>query len=548
MTTGGSIAGASAVMAVGTIVSRISGFARSALLAAALGASLHADIFNIANTVPNMAYILLAGGIFNAVLVPQLVRAMKADSDAGVAYTNRIITLAALFLGAVTLLLVVCAPLVMRLFLSREFYTPVMAEQLDSAVAFARLCLPQVFFYGMFVLVGQVLNARGVFGPMMWAPIANNVISVGVLVIYLFVFGPASGPETDLGFSAGQELLLGLGATVGIVAQFAILVPFLKATGFWYRPRYDFRGTGLGHTLRLASWTVASVLVSQVAYTVVVRLSSGGTLGGADGTGYSVYSQTYLIMIVPHSVVTVSLATAALPRLSALAADGRMSTFGRTLIRTMRSALAVVVPFAVLLPVLADDIANVLWGHGAVGDDYRNFVPSLVLFGPALIFFTCQFLILRGFFALEDTRTAFWLSAVVALSNIVLAVLLVNQVDAAGTSPALVVAFGGAYLIGTVAAWWVMQRRLGALDLAAMVRFCVRLGLVVAGSTLVAWGVSAALDSFGSVHWTAALVQGLIVGTVDLVVLLACARALRLTEITELVDAVVVRLQRLAAR
>ena len=163
-------------MAAGTVVSRISGFARGALLAAALGIQLHADVFNIANTIPNMLYILLAGGVFNAVLVPQLVRAMKYDADGGTAYTSRVITLAGLFLAGVTAILVLAAPLLMQLFLSSSYSSPELAAHRESAIDFARYCLPQIFFYGMFVLVGQVLNSRGSFGPMMWAPIANNLV------------------------------------------------------------------------------------------------------------------------------------------------------------------------------------------------------------------------------------------------------------------------------------------------------------------------------------------------------------------------------------
>ncbi len=325
-----SLLSSTAVMAAGTIVSRLSGFVRGILLAAALGVGLHADVFNIANTVPNMLYILLAGGVVNAVLVPQLVRAMRNDEDRGDAYTNRIITLAALFLGVVTILLVVAAPLLMRLFLDPAYFTPALAEQRESIIDFARYCLPQVFFYGMFVLVGQVLNAHGRFGPMMWAPIANNVVSVAVLTAYLITFGPASGAEKRGGFSSGAEALLGLGSTLGIVVQFAVLLPYLKAAGFRYRPRFDFRGSGLGHTLRLGVWTVLFVVVNQVAYTVVVRLASSGTVDGAgpDGTGYTIYSNSFLLTMVPHSIITVSLATAMLPLLSSYAAEGNLAAVG----------------------------------------------------------------------------------------------------------------------------------------------------------------------------------------------------------------------------
>src|SRR6478609_1660687 len=439
----------SAVMAVGTVFSRASGFIRSALLVAALGASLHADLFNIANTIPNMLYILLAGGVVNAVLVPQLVRTMKQDPDGGDAYANRIITLAGLFLGLVTILLVVAAPWVMSLFLDPAFGRACLSAQRDSIIDFARLCLPQVFFYGMYVLIGQVLNARGRFGPMMWAPIANNAISIVVLAIYLFVFGPASGPERFGAFSSGQELLLGLGATAGIAAQFLILIPYLRATGFHFRPRFDFVGTGLARTLQLGVWTVLFVIVNQVAYTVVVRLASGGTAAVAcDGasaggaTGYTIYSNTFLIIMVPHSIITVSLATAILPRLAARAADGDLRAMSRSLSSTMRSALALVIPFAALLPVLALDVAKLMWGYGAGKDDYDLFAPSLALFGIGLVFFTVHYLMLRGFYALERTNVVFWIQCVVATTNVVVAVVLVEVVDGLATAPALVLAYG----------------------------------------------------------------------------------------------------------
>src|SRR4051794_10686770 len=191
-------------MAAGTAVSRLSGFVRAALLSYALGAQLHADIFTVSNTLPNALYILLAGGVFNAVLVPQLVRTMRSDPDGGEAYTNRVVTAAGTFLLVVTVLLVVAAPLIVQVV--THGYD---GEVYDSAVAFTRYCLPQVFFYGMFVLVGQILNARGLFGPMMWAPIANNVIAVLVILVYLLTYGAAEGSEVRGGFSSGQELLLG---------------------------------------------------------------------------------------------------------------------------------------------------------------------------------------------------------------------------------------------------------------------------------------------------------------------------------------------------
>ncbi len=535
----------STVMAAGTVVSRLSGFVRSTLLVAALGVSLHADVFTIANTIPNMLYILLAGGVFNAVLVPQLVRAMRNDPDGGEAYTNRVITLAGMFLAVVTVVLVVAAPLVMAVMLNQEYGDADLAEQRQSAIDFARYCLPQVFFYGMFVLVGQILNSRGKFGPMMWAPIANNVIAVGVLVVYLVSFGPATTAEQVGPFSTNQELLLGLGSTAGIVAQLLILLPYLRAAGFHYRPRFDFRHTGLGHTFRLGIWTVLFVIVNQAAYVVVVRLASGGTAGGGDGTGITIYSNAFLIMMVPHSIITVSLATAILPRLSALAADSDLAGLARSLSSTLRAALVVIVPFAALLPVIADDVSNVIWGHGAGADLYHRYVPTLSLFGGGLVFFTVHYLMLRGFYALEATRTVFWIQCGVAATNIVVAVVFVAQADAEDTSPALVLAYTAAYAVGSALSYAVLRGRLGGLGTAGSLPFLGRLVIAVGASTAAALGVAAALHSWlDHPHWvTSAGIAGVITAA-DAVLFVVLARAMQMREVTAVLDAVTRRLAR----
>jgi putative peptidoglycan lipid II flippase len=541
-----SILGSSAVMAAGTVVSRLSGFVRNALLAAALGTQLHADVFTIANTVPNMLYILLAGGVFNAVLVPQLVRAMKNDADGGDAYTNRIVTLAGLFLAGVTAVLVIGAPLLMRLFLDGSYFTPELAEQRESVIDFARFCLPQVFFYGMFVLLGQVLNARGRFGPMMWAPIANNVIAVAVLTAYLLVFGPAEGAELLGGFTPAEEALLGIGSTVGIAVQLLVLVPYLRAAGFRYQPRFDYRGTGLGHTLRLGMWTVLFVIVNQVAYTVVVRLASSGTAdavtgsaGGGAGTGYTVYSSAFLVMMVPHSVATVSLATAMLPRLSAHAADGDLAGVASNVAATLRTTLALIVPVAVLLPLVAHDLANVIWGYAAASDTYEDFAVALALFAPGLVMFTSHYLMLRGFYALERTRTVFWVQCLIAATNIGLAVALTSAAAPENTAPGLVLSYAGAYTVGAAGSYLLLRHVLGGLETGTLLRFLGRLAVaaVLAGAAgwSVRYGLELAWPADSKLRAVAALAC---IGAATAVVFVVVARLLRVTEVTEVMRVV----------
>jgi putative peptidoglycan lipid II flippase len=563
----------SAVMAAGTVVSRASGFVRSALLAAALGQALHADVFTIANTIPNMLYILLAGGVFNAVLVPQLVRAQKFDADGGDGYTNRIITLAAVFLAGVTAVLVIGAPVLMRLFLDGSFFSPELTPQREAVIAFARYCLPQVFFYGMFVLVGQVLNARGSFGPMMWAPIANNVISVFVLGAYLWRFGPVhdlcgtgpadpalvNGPGSNVGgYTTPQELLLGLGSTLGIVVQFMVLIPFLKRTGFSFRPRFDWRGAGLGHTMRLGVWTVLFVVVNQIAYTVVVRIASSGTAQAAThlcgpgdrGTGYTIYSNAFLLVMVPHAIVTVSLATAMLPRLSAYAADADLGGVARSVASTLRTAYALIIPFALLLPLVAVDLSNVLVGYGAGRSSVADLAIALALFSPGLVLFTTHYLMLRGFYSLERTRTVFLVQCVIAATNIVLAVAFTAGVSPKGTAPGLVLAYAGAYLVGAVLSYSMLRRTLGGLETPTLVRFLVRLLIAAGVAAAIAWAVKLGLQQVWATGVAAedGKVQAIVVlgvtALVDLAVFVGLARLLRITEVTSVLALLTARLRR----
>ena len=535
----------SAVMAAGTVLSRASGYVRATLLVVALGSGLRGDLFAIANTLPNMVYILLAGGIFNAVLVPQLVRRIKEDADGGDAYASRVITLSALFLGIVTIVLVVAAPLLLRLYLDSRYLDPDRVTQLESIVALTRWCLPQVFFYGMYVLVGQVLNARGRFGPMMWAPIANNLLSVLMLVAYLVYFGPTGdGPARSEALSTSQEVMLGLGSTLGIVVQFLVLVPYLRASGFTYRPRFDFRDPELAKTLSLGSWTVLFVVVTQAAYLVVVKLASGGTVDGGDGTGYLVYSNSLLIMMVPHAIVTVSLATAILPRLSSYAHEGRLPELGRTVGSTLRTALALVLPFALLLPITAGDVAGFAFGWDNP-EEAAAFAPTLAVFGPALVVFTVHYFMLRGFYAMEMTRLVFFIQLAVSTTNVVVALLLVPSRPPEDTAPMLVVAYLASYSVGAVVSFALLRRTVGGLETPQLLRFLVRMALVLAFTGAAAWGVERALAGMGEYPGPfPSLLRGGLSAAAGMLIFLVGARLLRVREVTSLVDTVAARLRR----
>lgn len=535
------IARESAWMALGTIVSRITGFARLMLLVWAIGTSVNADLFNTANTLPNSLYILVAGGVFNVVLVPQLVRAMKHD-DNGEAYAQRVITLGLLVLAAATAVLVVAVPLIVRLVFASRLLSPALAEQRADATFLMYLCLPQVFFYGAFVLVGQVLNARGRFGPMMWAPILNNVIACTVLGMYLGVYGARNGSD---GFSTAEILLLGIGSTLGIAVQAAALVPYLRRAGFHYRPRFDFRATAanggsLGHTLRLGTWTLLFIVVNQLAFVVVNRFATGGNLAGAaqgtQGSGSAVYELGFLISQVPHGVITVSLATAILPTLSAAAADGHFDRLRFELGRTVRLALVVLVPLAVAVACLGTALGSAL-AIGAASGQGAILGGVITAFALAMVTYSGHYLMLRGFYAAEDTRSPFFLQVAIAALNVSLAAVLVRHAEPRHVAMVLALAFGLAYAAGVTASSTLLSRRAGSLLDREMATYLRRLVLACAVEAAVMLAIALPLEHQWPASPPAGLAIGLLAGVPGTVAFLLAAKATRLDEVRYLVTA-----------
>ncbi|MFH7322820.1 murein biosynthesis integral membrane protein MurJ [Aeromicrobium sp. HA] len=541
------LARASAWMALGTIVSRITGLLRSLVLLAVVGSALNGSLFNVANSIPNSLYILVAGGIFNVVLVPQLVRAMKNDPDGGDAYANRIITLGLLVLGIATVVLMLAVPVLLRLLFGPDLFTDDFTRQRESAQLLMLLCMPQVFFYGAFVLVGQILNSRQRFGPMMWAPIVNNLVALGVLGAYAVVFGVATPGAAD-GFSTGEAWLLGLGSTLGIAVQALVLVPYLRQVGFRFRPRFDFRGVGLGHTLRLGAWTLAFIVVNQISYFVIVRLASSadieGKKEGVPSAGQVVYDVGFLISQVPHGVITVSLATAIIPTLAARAAEHDYARMRLELSRTLRLALMLIAPIAVAVACLGSPVASVLAGFGAARGNTDAIGTTISAFALALVMFSLHYVVLRGFYALEDTRTPFFIQTVIAVANIALAVAVTTGAPPIEVSTRLALAYGLAYTIGLAVSATVLSRRIGTLADPETVRFVVRLVLVCAVAAVVMllgrWGWERFLVT-GNPSPAWALGELVVVGAAGAAATVLAARLLRVEELRYVVSSVLRR-------
>ncbi|HZL03341.1 MAG TPA: lipid II flippase MurJ, partial [Cellulomonas sp.] len=341
-----------ALMASGTAVSRVLGVLRGTMLVWAISLNGNAaNAFAQANKLPNILYLLVAGGVLNSVLVPQVVRAYRRAN--GQEYVDRLLTLGIALLLGLGVVLTIAAPFLIG------FYSDIPDPAVSAlAVLFAYWCIPQMFFYGLYSLLGQVLNARGSFGPYMWAPVVNNVVSMAGLGVFIAVNGPFSNHEAMFNdpawWGAPQITLLAGTFTLGVVAQALVLVIPLYRSGFRYRPRWGFRGVGLRTAGRVAYWTFLGLLVGQVGVWVV-------NLATTASKSNNLYDNAFLIFMLPHSIVTVSLMTALFTRLSARAAAEDVDAVRADLSLGLRTVGLFTVLATALIALLALPIGRVLF-------------------------------------------------------------------------------------------------------------------------------------------------------------------------------------------
>ncbi|MDX3690449.1 murein biosynthesis integral membrane protein MurJ [Streptomyces europaeiscabiei] len=533
----------SAVMAAGTMVSRLTGFIRSAMIVSALGLALLGESFQVAYQLPTMIYILTVGGGLNSVFVPQLVRAMKDDDDGGEAYANRLLTLVMVILGLLTALAMFAAPLLVR-----ALSTPLAsnAEANDVAVTFTRYFLPSIFFMGIHVVMGQILNARGRFGAMMWTPVLNNIVIIVTLGAFLWVYGSAA----DSGMTVENippegERLLGIGILLGLVVQALAMIPYLRETGFRMRLRFDWKGHGLGKAAMLAKWTILFVLANQAGALVVTQLATAAvTETGIAGTGFSAYANAQLIWGLPQAIITVSLMAALLPRISRSAAEDDTGAVRDDISQGLRTTAVAIVPIAFGLVALGIPMCTLIFGSSGTGAA-TNMGFMLMAFGLGLIPYSVQYVVLRAFYAYEDTRTPFYNTVIVAAVNASASAVCFFVIPARWAVVGMAASYGLAYMIGVGVAWRRLKKRLGGdLDGSKVMRTYARLSIASLPAALLSgaacYGISRTLGQ-GVGGSMLALVGG---GIVLLGVFFVAARRMRIEELNSMVGMVRGRLGR----
>ncbi|KOG28107.1 MULTISPECIES: murein biosynthesis integral membrane protein MurJ [Streptomyces] len=533
----------SAVMAAGTLVSRLTGFVRSLVITGALGAALLGDTFTIAYTLPTMIYILTVGGGLNSVFVPQLVRSMKNDEDGGEAYANRLLTLVMVALGLIVALAVFAAPLLIRL-MSNTIADDAAANSV--AVTFARYCLPTIFFMGVHVVMGQILNARGKFGAMMWTPVLNNIVMIVTFGLFIWVYGTSA--ESHMGVQTIPDegiRLLGIGTLLGLVVQALAMIPYLRETGFRFRPRFDWKGHGLGKTVKLAKWTVLFVLANQAGVLVVTQLATAaGEESGRNGAGFLAYSNAQLIWGMPQAIITVSVMAALLPRISRAAHDDDPGAVRDDISQGLRNSAVAIVPVSFAFLALGVPMCTLLYASSGV-EAAQGMGFILMAFGLGLIPYSVQYVVLRGFYAYEDTRTPFYNTVIVAAVNAAASAVCYVVLPAQWAVVGMAASYGLAYAVGVGIAWRRLRNRLGGdLDGTHVLRTYARLCMASVPAAIVAGAVGFGLLKLLGEGALGSLVALLIGGAVLLGVFFVAAKRMRIAELNTLVGMVRGRLGR----
>lgn len=440
-------------MMMATLVSRSLGFAKALLLVTAIGgtsSTVGGQVFEVANKAPTLLFALIAGGILGAILVPQLVRDLRAG-QAGQANMDRLLTLILAGGVVVTIVLTLCAPVIVRLYAA-----PWSEDWRALATALTYWCLPQVFFLIVFAVLSQVLNAREVFGPPAWTPAISNLIGIGGILVFLYVLPSGLGPVSS--WTGTMVAVLAGSATVGIAVQALLLVLPLRKIGFRLRLRWGFGG--LGHMSGLVGWTLLGVMAGQLAYLVTSNVASraGATLNHLEVEGPSLNSlgMAYLLVLLPHGIVTVALTTALYARMSHAAAQGRLAEVASLSRLAARPVTYVSLAAAATFVVLGPLFAQTLWGTPVIGQVLQVLAIGLVGFSQAYV-------LNRTSFALQDARGPFWTQLVIAvvtvLSTLASAVFLPPALTVLGIAAGMSVANLAGWLTASLCLRGTLRRR-----------------------------------------------------------------------------------------
>lgn len=509
----GGVVRAGGMMAVATLTSRLTGFVAKAALAAWLGLWIVNDSYTLANTLPNIVFELVVGGVLTSVAIPLLSRA-RSDPDGGTAYTQRLMTMAIVGLLGVTVIAVVLAPYITSIYMKSDSH----ADR-ELATQLARLLLPEIFFYGLAALFGAILNTKERFAAPAWAPLVNNLVVIATAGVLFTTSGQTQqlGPNGEqLGLSAitpTQLLILGLGTTLGIVVQALVMLPSLLRSGFRFRWRWG-ADKRLAEAGGLLLWSIGYALISAVSYVVVSRVATG------QGGALSTYAYASMLFQMPYGILGVSVLTAMMPRMSRHAADGDIAAVKDDASLANRLSAITLGPVTAAMVAMALPLAFLTYrgtGASTAAPILANTLAALAL---GLVPLAITLVQMRVFYAMKDARTPTLINAVMVGVRIPL-ILLCGQLPDNAVAPGIAAATSLSYVIGAaVGEIWLTARygRMGTWRL--FITLC-KVGLASLAAGIVAWAV---LGLLGVQNSLLELAIGAVVGVMVLLPLLLVLR------------------------
>ena len=523
---GTGLARSTSSMAIGTLISRVTGFLRTFVFVFALGTATLANAYNNANTLPNAVYDVMIGGVLTSVVVPLLVKAASKHRDSGEAYNQRIFTLTVLALGIVTVVATISAGLLVDLYAAS-----VHGAEHRLMVVFAYFFIPQIFFYGLSSLIGAILNTRNSFAAPMWTPIINNVVVIVVGLLFVVTIGL---DKTASDVSTGGVLLLGIGTTLGIIVQTVALIPALRKVGFRWRPRFDFRREELAEIGRMAIWMLAYVVSTQITFVVTTRLANAASVHVPDA-GVSAYNYSYALFLLPYAIIGVSVTTALLPRMSRHAAEGNFRLVRDDFSASIRLSSVILVPAALLLAVLGPALCEFLFSYGSSSvADARYIGEAFAAFSLGLVPFVIFQLLLRVFYALHDSRTPAIIGFLTMIAAVIGNLIVAAVLPAGQVVIGMAFVYGISYVFSAVVAWRLLSRRVGGLDGRVVTRSLVRMHVATVPPLVLAFAVGAAVGAVVHPGPVYGFITVLIGGGGAVLLYIVVAKALRLDELNQL--------------
>jgi putative peptidoglycan lipid II flippase len=518
-------------MSLGTVLSRITGLARLAAITAALGiieSGRLADTYNIGNTAPNIIYELVLGGILTSVFVPVFVELLEKEGRKRAwEVASAILNLSLVALAAITTLGIIAAPAIARFYAVRAGDEA--ALQQDILTFLLRLFIPQIIFYGLYACVSGLLNAHRRFGPPMYTPVLNNLAVIAVFVAFHQTYGAV---ESGLaGVTELQLWLIGAGTSAGVALQAIGLLPWLRGLGR-YRLTFSLRHPSTRKLARLSVFVVGYVVANQVGYLVVQWLANG------QRGGYSAYISAFTFYMLPHGLFAVSVITALLPGLSEHAVNERWDEFRNRVSTGVRATFLLILPAAVGYFVLAEPIIRLFLEHGVMQAQSVELVANVLrFFVLGLVPFSLFQLLLRAFYALQDTRTPFVVNCGAVALNTAINVPMFYLLRVEG----LAAGHAASYVFGAAVLTRALSRRIGGLDGRRLTMSAVRIAAAGVGMGLAVWltlmATTRALDS--SELWAQAVTVAIpvAVGVVTYIGLTMLARVEELRFVTGVVRA-----------